>query len=110
MEKTIRSYINTLIVLLIFYYATRGIVKLTWNHKDTAVVKARTQFLFGVIFIGSLVYIILIYHIVGGKYSIVSFCYKVYIVLGFAYTAIGLFYDVFSNARSNLKKHAKGIR
>jgi hypothetical protein len=97
MEKTIRSYLNTLIVLFIFYFATRGIVKLFWNNKDIKVIRARTQFLFGVLFIGSLFYIIGIYHIVGGKYSLVSFFYNIYIV-------VGLLYDIVSNSKLNLKK------
>jgi hypothetical protein len=104
MEKTLRSYLNTLIVLFIFYFATRGIVKLFWNNKDIKVIRARTQFLFGVLFIGSLFYIIGIYHIVGGKYSLVSFFYKIYIIIAFIYIVVGLLYDILSNSKLNLKK------
>ncbi len=104
MEKTIRSYLNTLIVLFIFYFATRGIVKLFWNHKDTKVVKARTQLIFGILFIGSFFYIIVIYHIVGGKNSLVSFFYKIYIIVAFIYIVVGLLYDIVSNSKLNFKK------
>lgn len=104
MEKAIRSYLNTLIVLFIFYFATRGIVKLFWNHKDLKVVRARTQFLFGSLFLFSLVYIIGIYHLVGGKYSLVTFFYKIYIIVAFIYIVLGLLYDALSDSFSKFKK------
>jgi len=98
MEKSIRSFLNTLIILFIFYFASRGIVKLFWNHKDLKVVKARTHFLFGSLFIFSLVYIIGIYHLVGGKYSLVTFFYKIYILVAFIYIVLGLIYDIVSDS------------
>jgi hypothetical protein len=109
MEKTIRSYLNTLIVLFIFYFATRGIVKLFWNHKDLNVIRARTQLLFGVLFIGSLVYIIGIYHLVGGKYSIVNFFYKIYIIIAFIYIVVGILYDIVSSSKLKFKQQIKNI-
>lgn len=102
MEKSIRSYLNSLIVIFIFYFATRGIVKLLWNHKDREVIKARTFILFACLFIGSFFYIIITYHLVDGKTVMVHFFYKIYLFLAFLYIVVGLIYDIVSS--SNLKQ------
>jgi hypothetical protein len=102
MEKSIRSYLNSLIVIFIFYFATRGIVKLLWNHKDREVVKARTFIVFASLFIGSFFYIIITYHLVDGKTVMVHFFYKIYLFLAFLYIVVGLIYDIVSS--SNLKQ------
>ena len=98
MEKTIRSYLNSLIVIFIFYYATRGIVKLLWNHNNRDVVKARTFILFACLFIGSFFYIIITYHLVDGKTVMVHFFYKIYLFLAFLYIVVGLIYDIVSSS------------
>ena len=102
MEKSIRSYLNSLIVIFIFYFATRGIVKLLWNHQDKEVVKARTFIVFASLFIGSFFYIIITYHLVDGKTEMVRFFYKIYLLLAFLYIVVGLIYDIVSS--SNLKQ------
>ena len=102
MEKTIRSYLNSLIIIFIFYFATRGIVKLLWNHNDREVVKARTFILFTCLFIGSFFYIVITYHLVDGKTVMVQFFYKIYLLIAFLYIVVGLIYDIVSN--SNLKQ------
>ena len=102
MEKNIRSYLNSLIVMFIFYFATRGIVKLLWNHQDKEVVKARTFILFASLFIGSFFYIVITYHLVGGKTVMVQFFYKIYLFLAFLYIVVGLLCDIISN--TNLKQ------
>ena len=91
MGKQLRSILNTLIVLLLLYFAARGIVKLFWNHSDKAVFSARVQLLFGCFFLGSLAYIIGIYHIVGSYHT--ALFYKMYIFLAFIYLALGLVSD-----------------
>jgi hypothetical protein len=98
MEKSIRSYLNSLIVIFIFYFATRGIVKLLWNHKDREVIKARTFILFTCLFIGSFFYIIITYHLVDGKTVMVHFFYKIYLFLAFLYIVVGLIYDIVSSS------------
>ena len=55
MEKTIRSYLNSLIVIFIFYFATRGIVKLFWKDKDKEVVNAKIYIIFVVLFLSSFI-------------------------------------------------------
>lgn len=107
MEKSIRSYLNSLIVIFIFYFATRGIVKLLWNHQDKEVVKARTFIVFASLFIGSFFYIIITYHLVDGKTEMVRFFYKIYILLAFLYIVVGLIYDIISSSNLTPKKTIK---
>lgn len=107
MEKTIRSYLNSLIVIFIFYFATRGIVKLLWNHQDKEVVKARTFIVFASLFIGSFFYIIISYHLVDGKTEMVRFFYKIYLLLAFLYIVVGLIYDIISSSNLTSKKTIK---
>jgi|688.fasta_scaffold10454_6 hypothetical protein len=107
MEKTIRSYLNSLIIIFIFYFATRGIVKLLWNHNDGEVVKARTFILFACLFIGSFFYIIITYHLVDGKTEMVQFFYKIYLSLAFLYIVVGLIYDIISSHNLTSKKTVK---
>jgi uncharacterized membrane protein YozB (DUF420 family) len=107
MEKTIRSYLNSLIIIFIFYFATRGIVKLIWNHNDREVVKARTFILFASLFIGSFFYIVITYHLVDGKTEMVRFFYKIYLSLAFLYIVVGLIYDIVSTSNLTSKKTIK---
>ena len=107
MEKSIRSYLNSLIVIFIFYFATRGIVKLLWNHQDKEVVKARTFIVFASLFIGSFFYIIITYHLVDGKTEMVRFFYKIYLLLVFLYIVVGLIYDIISSSNLTPKKTIK---
>lgn len=107
MEKTIRSYLNSLIVIFIFYFATRGIVKLFWNHQDREVIKARTLILFVCLFFGSFFYIVITYHLVDGKTVMVHFFYKIYLFLAFLHIVVGLIYDIISGSRLTIKKTVK---
>jgi hypothetical protein len=107
MEKTIRSYLNSLIIIFIFYFATRGIVKLLWNHNDRKVVKARTFILFTCLFIGSFFYIVIIYHLVDGKTVMVRFFHKIYLLIAFLYIVVGLIYDIISNSNLRQKQTIK---
>ena len=109
MEKNIRSYLNSLIVIFIFYFATRGIVKLLWNHNNREVVKVRTLILFISLFIGSFFYIVITYHLVNGKTEMVRIFYKIYLSLAFLYIVVGLIYDIVCNSNLKQKKslHSK---
>jgi hypothetical protein len=107
MEKNIRSYLNSLIIIFIFYFATRGIVKLFWNHNNREVVKARTFILFASLFIGSFFYIVITYHLVDGKTEMVRFFYKIYLILAFLYIVVGLIYDIVSTSNLTSKKTIK---
>jgi hypothetical protein len=105
MEKTIRSYLNSLIIILIFYYATRGIVKLFWNHSNEEVIKARTFILFVCLFFGSFFYIVITYHLVDGKTIMVHFFYKIYLFVAFLYIVVGLISDIISSSNLSSKKN-----
>lgn len=107
MEKTFRSYLNSLIVIFIFYFATRGIVKLLWNHQNREVVKARTIIVFVSLFIGSFFYILITYHLVDGKTMMVHFFYKIYLFLAFLYIVVGLINDIISGSKLTYKKTIK---
>jgi hypothetical protein len=107
MEKNIRSYLNSLIVIFIFYFATRGIVKLLWNHNNRDVVKARTFILFTCLFIGSFFYIVITYHLVDGKTEMVRIFYKIYLFLAFLYIVVGLIFDIVSTSSLTSKKQLK---
>jgi hypothetical protein len=107
MEKTIRSYLNSLIIIFIFYFATRGIVKLLWNHNNREVVKARTFILFTCLFIGSFFYIVITYHLVDGKTEMVRIFYKIYLFLAFLYIVVGLIFDIVSTSSLTSKKPLK---
>lgn len=107
MEKTIRSYLNSLIVILIFYYATRGIVKLLWNHANEEVIKARTFILFVCLFFGSFFYIVITYHLVDGKTEMVHFFYKIYLFIAFLYIVVGVIYDIISSSNIKFKNQTK---
>lgn len=107
MEKTIRDYLNSFIIIAIFYFATRGVVKLLWKHQDNDVIKARTFILFVMLFIGSFFYIIITYHLVGGKTMMVHFFYKIYLLLAFIYIVVGLIYDIIHSANLTTKTNTK---
>jgi hypothetical protein len=107
MEKNIRSYLNSLIVIYIFYFATRGIVKLLWNHNNRDIVKARTFLLFTCLFIGSFFYIVITYHLVDGKTEMVRVFYKIYLFLAFLYIVVGLIFDIVSTSSLTSKKQLK---
>jgi hypothetical protein len=97
MDKQLRSLLNTLIVLAIIYFATRGLVKLFWNTAQESVFNARIKLIFGVVFIGSLIYIVGIYHIVGCYHTAIF--YKIYLILAFIYLVLGLLSDTIIKAK-----------
>jgi hypothetical protein len=93
MNKNLRSLLQSLAVILIFYYATAGIVKLLWNTTNEYVFEGRVKFLVLLLFTTSIFYIIGIYHIVGP--SQVDVFYYLYIFLALAYLAIGIIANMF---------------
>ncbi len=107
MEKSIKSYLYSFLVILVFYYATRGIVRLFWNHTNQQIVRARTFILFVSLFFGSLFYIIVTYHLVGGKTEYVQVFYKIYLILAFIYIVLGLMYDIIIGAKLKQMNHSK---
>lgn len=93
MNKNLKSWLNCLIVILIFFYATAGIVKLFWNTKDEYIFETRVKFLLLLLFTASIFYVIGIYHIVGPA-QVVLF-YNVYIFIAFGYLGVGIISNLF---------------
>lgn len=87
MEKQIKSAAYTLIFLLVYYWASKGIVKLLFNTKNETHFNGRVKLINYSLIIFSLFYIIGIYHIVG-PYHTESF-YKYFIIFNFIYLAVG---------------------
>ena len=72
----------------LFYLATVSWVKMLWNHEDSDIFLARIKLLMGVTFLGSLVYIIGTYHLVGHR--LVDPFYNLYICIFLTYLGVGL--------------------
>jgi hypothetical protein len=99
MNKQIKSAAYTLIFLLIYYWASKGIVKLLFNTNNEYRFDGRVKFINYSLVLFSLFYIIGIYHIVG-PYHTESF-YKYFIILNFIYLAVGNLFN--SLITSNFK-------
>jgi hypothetical protein len=93
MNKNIRSLLQSLSVILIFYYATVGIVKLLWNTTNEYIFDTRVKFIILLYFTVSIFYVIGIYHIVGHVH--VDYYYYAYIFIVIAYLIIGIIANLF---------------
>jgi hypothetical protein len=89
MNKELRSIGYTLIILLVYYWASKGIIKLLANTTNQRMFDARVRLINYSIVIFSGVFIIGIYHIVG-PYHTKAF-YKTFVMLHFAYLFVGNF-------------------
>jgi hypothetical protein len=87
MNKQIKSVAYTLIFLLVYYWASKGIVRLLFNTKDKYQFDGRVKFINYFLVLFSLFYIVGIYHIVG-PYHTESF-YKYFVIFNFIYLAVG---------------------
>lgn len=88
MNKELKSLLSSLGVILIYFYATAGIVKLLWNTDDDNVFTLRVKFLVTLSFLFSFIYIIGIYYIVGPYY--VEKFYEMFIIAQLIYIGIGI--------------------
>lgn len=93
MNKNLRSLLQSLFIILIFYYATAGIVKLLWNTTNDYIFEARVKFIVLLFITISIFYVIGIYHIVG--ISRVDYFYYAYIFIVMAYLVIGVVANLF---------------
>jgi len=87
MNKEIKSIAYTFIFLLIYLWATKGIVKLLFNTDDEYKFDGRVRFINYSLTLFTIFYIIGIYHIVG-PYHTAGF-YKAFVILNFVYLALG---------------------
>jgi hypothetical protein len=88
MDKNLKSLLTSLGLILLYYYATVGIVKLIWNTDDDYKFEGRVKFLVLLSILFSIIYIFGIYYIVGIHY--VNSFYKFFIVAQLIYVGLGV--------------------
>jgi hypothetical protein len=87
LEKTIKSLFTSLGIILLYFYATVGVVKLFGNTKNDYRFEGRVKFLLLFSALCSIIYIIGIYHLVG-VYK-VDYYYQVFLIYHVFYILIG---------------------
>lgn len=97
LNPNIRSWLNSLIIIFIIFFAIKGIIRLLWNSKDDDVMMGRIKFVFILLFVFSLLFIVSIYHIVG-PYK-VDIYYKIFIITFLVFIVVGLIYNQIYNLR-----------
>ena len=95
MNKEIKSIAYTLIILLVYWWASKGIVKLFFNTNDKRKFDNQVKFLNYCFVLFSLVYLIGIYHIVGPFHT--AGFYKAFIIFNLIYLVIGNIFNSFIN-------------
>ena len=88
MDKNLKSLLTSLGLILLYYYATVGIVKLIWNTDDDYKFEGRVKFLVLLSILFSIIYVFGIYYIVGIHY--VNSFYKFFIVAQLIYVGLGI--------------------
>ena len=100
MNKELKSAAYTRIVLLLYWWASQGIVKLLFEADNKRKFNNQVTFINYCFVLFSLVYVIGIYHIVG-PYHTAGF-YKAFIIFNFIYLSIGnLFNSILTNNFKN---------
>jgi hypothetical protein len=91
MNKDLKSFLTSLGLILIYFTATAGIVKLLWSTNDDNIFTLRVKLLVNISFILSLIYIGGIYHLVGPYHT--EWFYKLFLAGQLAYIGVGLISD-----------------
>ena len=89
MNKDLKSFMCSLAFILLYFYATAGIVKLFWNTKNEYIFSGRVKFLIYLHVLITLIAIILPYHLFGpqntdGIYRVIVIYHFIYVILGVA--------------------------
>jgi hypothetical protein len=92
MNREFKSLINSLLVILLYYYAIQGIVKLFWNTDDQYRFKGRVHFLGLLLILVTILGIILPYHLFPG--SVVNVIYYSIIFFHSAILFVGCFANI----------------
>lgn len=87
-NKDIKSILTSLGIILLYQYATAGLVKLIWNTDDDYKFEGRVKFLSLLLVLCSIIYVFGIYYIVG-VYRVDAF-YKVFLIGQFIYVGLGV--------------------
>jgi len=88
LEKNIKSLFTSLGIILLYLYATSGVIKLFGNTKNDSKFEGRVKFLFLFNVLFFLIYIIGVYHIVG-VYK-VDYYYQVFLIYQVVYIIVGI--------------------
>ena len=88
-SKDLKSILTSFSIVLFYFYATAGIVKLIMNTDNEYHFDGRVKFLFLLQILFFFIYVIGMYYLVG-PYRIDSF-YLVYIIFQIAYVIVGVF-------------------
>jgi hypothetical protein len=92
MNKETKSLINSLLVILLYYYALQGLVKLFWFTNDQDIFKARVHFLGLLLILVTLICVIVPYHVF--PMFVTNVVYHVLIFFHLFILLIGCFYNV----------------
>ena len=95
MNKELKSIAYTLIILLVYWWASKGIAKLLFKADNKHKFNNQVAFINYCFVLFSLVYVIGIYHIVG-PYHVDGF-YKAFIIFNLIYLVIGNIFNSFTN-------------
>jgi hypothetical protein len=88
MNKDLKSFMWSLAFILLYFYATTGIVKLFWNTKNEYVFSGRVKFLVYLHILITAIIVILPYHLSGPHYT--DGIYRVVVIYHFLYVMVGL--------------------
>ena len=88
MNKDLKSFMWSLAFILLYFYATAGIVKLFWNTKNEYMFSGRVKFLVYLHILVTLIAIILPYHLFGPQN--IDGIYRVIVVYHFIYLMVGV--------------------
>jgi hypothetical protein len=92
MNKETKSLINSLLVILLYYYALQGLVRLFWFTNDQDMFKGRVHFLGILLILVTLIGVIVPYHVF--PMSVTNVVYHVIIFFHLFILLIGCFNNV----------------
>ena len=101
MKNQISSLTKSFIFIYLYFLATKGVVRLLWNSKQTRIFDLRVKFLLLITPMFSFVYIVVLYHLLG--HSRVKFYYMILIILLALYFFGGLLTNEIYNALDKYK-------
>ena len=92
MNKNLKSLAWSIAIVLFYFYAACGVVKLFWHSKNKYIIEKRAKFILYILMLFSLIYIISLYHVFG-VYHVDNF-YKGLIGLHMLFILTGTIYNL----------------
>lgn len=99
MNKQLKSWMYSLIVVYIMFLAVKGIIRLFWNTDDDHVLIGRVMLTLTLLFVFSFIYIIGIYHIVG-PHKVDNY-YGYFIIIIIIVLVAGFIFDIIFDFRKS---------